>query len=383
MRPAWAEINLDHLAFNIRQVRAITNPDTKIMAVVKADAYGHGIVQTSEVVLQNGADCLGVAILDEAITLREKGFTVPIVILGYIPVTDLSFVTAYDLTPTIFELAHAEALSREAVKADKRVAVHIKIDTGMGRLGFLPEERSLGIVEKIVDLPGVFVEGIYTHLSHADAKDKEYTLGQLERFNWFLERLEQKNIFIPIKHAANSAGILNYPQAHFDMVRPGIILYGLLPSDEMPNRNLPVLKPVMSLKARVASVKHIPAGSSIGYGCSHKLDKNSVIAVLPLGYADGYTRHFSNTSQALICGKRVPLVGRVCMDQIMVDITDVPGVAIGDEAVLLGKQADEEITAEELASQGGTINYEIVCMISHRVPRKYVRQDLPIIGRKP
>lgn len=381
MRPAWAEINLDNLAFNMRQIRANTNPASKIMAVVKADAYGHGIVQTSKVVLENGADRLGVAILDEAIALREQGITAPIIILGYVPVTDLSFVTAYDLTPTVFEFAHAEVLSKEALKSNKKVNIHIKIDTGMGRLGFLPEEGSVDIIDKIVNLPGVFVEGIYTHLSYADAEDRGYTLGQLERFNWFLERLEQKNIFIPIKHAANSAGILNYPQSHFDMVRPGIVLYGLLPSDEM--QNTPEFKPVMSLKAQVASVKHIPAGNSIGYGCSHKLDKDSVIAVLPLGYADGYTRHFSNTSQALVCGKRVPLVGRVCMDQIMVDITDVSGVAIGDEAVLLGKQGDEEITAEELANQAETINYEIVCMISHRVPRKYVGSRLSIYGSKP
>lgn len=370
MRPAWAEINLDNLAYNVQQVRAITNPKSMIMAVVKADAYGHGIVQTSKVVLENGADRLGVAILDEAITLRENKITAPIVILGYIPVSDLNYVVAYNLTPTIFEYSHAEALSREAVRANKRVSVHIKIDTGMGRLGFLPDEHSVEIVEKIMELPGIYVEGIYTHLAHADTGDRAYTNYQLSRFNWFLERLEQKNISIPIRHAANSAGILNYPESHFDMVRPGIVLYGMLPSDEI--NNAPGLKPVMSLKSRVASVKHVPAGCSIGYGCTYKLDKKSVIAVLPLGYADGYTRHFSNTSHALVGGKRVPLIGRVCMDQIMVDITDVPGVAIGDEAVLLGKQKDLEITAEELAAQAGTINYEIVCMISHRVPRKYV-----------
>ena len=370
MRPAWAEINLDNLAFNVRQIRKITNAGSKIMAVVKADAYGHGIVETSEVVLKNGADRLGVAILDEAVTLREKGFKVPIVILGCTPVTELPIVVAYDLTQTIFEYGHAEILSREAQKVNKRVPVHVKVDTGMGRLGFLAREESIGMIEKILALPGLYVEGIYTHLANADAQDKGYTVEQLERFFWFLERLKQRNISIPIKHAANSAGIIEFPEAHLDMVRPGIVLYGLLPSNQL--KNTPALKPAMSLKAKVASVKQMPAGSSIGYGCTHKLDKNSVIAVLPLGYADGYSAHFSNNSYALVCGQRVPLVGRVCMDQIMVDVTGVPGVSIGDEAVLLGKQGNDEISAEELAVQAGTINYEIVCMISHRVPRKYL-----------
>lgn len=371
MRPAWAEINLGNLAFNIQQIRKITNPNTKIMAVVKADAYGHGIVETSQVLLENGADRLGVAILDEAVTLREQGFAVPVVILGYTPVNDFATLVAYELIQTIFEYEHAEILSREALKQNKRIPVHIKIDTGMGRLGFLPEEKSVAIVEKIMQLPGIFVEGIYTHLANADAADRGYTVEQLERFFWFLKRLDQKNISIPIRHAANSAGVINFPEAHLDMVRPGILLYGLLPSNEV--NNAPSLRPVMSLKAQVASIKQMPAGSAIGYGCTHKLDKNSIIAVLPLGYADGYTRHFSNTGHALVSGKRVPLVGRVCMDQIMVDITHVSGVSIGDEAVLLGKQGDAEITADELAAQAGTINYEIVCMISHRVPRKYVR----------
>lgn len=372
MRPAWAEINLGNLAYNVRQIRKITNPCSKIMAVVKADAYGHGIVETSKTVLENGADRLGVAILDEGITLRDNGLQVPIVVLGYIPVSDLSDVVDYGLTPTIYEYGHAEALSREAVKQNRKVPVHVKIDTGMGRLGFLPVEESVGILEKIMELPGIFVEGIYTHLADADSPDRSYTVEQLEKFFWFLGKLKEKNISIPIRHAANSAGIISFPEAHLDMVRPGIVLYGLFPSPDMDKGSLP-LKPVMSLKAKVGSVKNIPAGSSIGYGCTHKLDRNCVIAVLPLGYADGYSRHFSNKGFALVGGHRVPLVGRVCMDQVMADVSQVPGISIGDEAVLLGSQGNEEISADDLALWAGTINYEIVCMISHRVPRKYVR----------
>lgn len=374
MRPAWAEIDLNNLAHNVRQIRGITSAGSKIMAVVKADAYGHGILQTSEVVLQNGADYLGVAILDEAITLREHGFKVPIVILGYTPVSDLDKVVKYDLRQTIFDYGHAEVLSKEALKQNKKAVVHIKIDSGMGRLGFLAEEASISLVEKTLDLPGIFVEGIYSHFAKADSADKGYTLEQMERFFGFLEYLDRKNIHIPIKHAANSAGIIGFPEAHLDMVRPGIVLYGLFPSDETTREGLS-LKPVMSLKARVASVKNMPAGSSIGYGCTHRLEKKSVIAVLPLGYADGYNVHFSNNSFALLHGQKVPVVGRVCMDQLMVDASTIPDLQIGDEAVLLGKQGQNEITADELARLVGTINYEIVCMISHRVPREYLSID--------
>jgi len=374
MRPAWAEIDLDNLAHNVREIRKITSPNSKIMAVVKADAYGHGIIKTSEVVLRNGADCLGVAILDEALSLRERGFKVPIVILGYTPESDLEHVVANGLTQTVFNYRHGEALSREAVRQNKKAAVHIKIDSGMGRLGFLPCEESLQLVERILDLPGIYVEGVYSHLASADAPDRVYTLEQLESFFWFLDKMKERNINIPVKHVANSAGILNYPEAHLDMVRPGIILYGLLPSPHVRTEGLS-LKPVMSVKARVGSLKRIPAGSSIGYSCTYKLGKDCVIAVLPLGYADGYSVRFSNNSFVLLHGQRVPVVGRVCMDQIMVDASSVPGVDIGDEAVLLGRQGQEEISADELAQLVGTINYEIVCMVSHRVPRKYTSTE--------
>lgn len=371
MRPVWAEINLNNLAFNIRQIRRITNENSKILAVVKADAYGHGVVETSQVLLENGADGLGVAILDEAVKLREKGFTAPIVILGYTPESDFPQVVQHNLIQTIYEYSHAELLSREALRQNFRIPVHVKIDTGMGRLGFLPAEDTIDILAEMMELPGIYVEGIYTHLANADVCDSGYTEEQLERYFWFLNKLEERNVKVPIRHAANSAGILNYPQAHLDMVRPGIVLYGLLPYS--PMENAPELKPVMSLKAQIASVKKMPVGSKIGYGCTCELEKNCVIAVLPLGYADGYTRHFSNNCCVLVGGHRVPLLGRVCMDQIMVDVSEIPDVAIGDEAVLLGQQESAEITAEELALQAGTINYEIVCMISHRVPRTYIK----------
>jgi len=373
-RPAWAEINLDNLAHNTREIKRITSSSARIMAVVKANAYGHGVYDVGRVVLENGAERLGVAILDEAIKLRSRGFKVPIVILGYTPVSDLGAVVDYDLIQTIFDYDHAKFLSEAAVRQGKAAKVHIKIDTGMGRLGFLAEEKTVEIVKRIVELPGIFIEGIYTHFANADSRDKSYTTEQMERFSWFLKRLEEESISIPIKHAANSAAVIDLPETHLDMVRPGIVLYGLYPSEEV-DRTRVSLKPVMSLKAQVASVKRIKAGSAISYGCTYTLKRDSLVAVLPLGYADGYSWLLSNKGEVLIKGKRVPVIGRVCMDQLMVDVSSVPGVKIGDEAVVMGKQGAQEITAEEIAGRLGTINYEVICMISERVPRRYVMQQ--------
>ncbi|HBT20778.1 MAG TPA: alanine racemase [Peptococcaceae bacterium] len=377
-RPAWAEINLDNLAHNIREVRRIVNSKSQIMAVVKANAYGHGVYEAGRVFLENGARYLGVAILDEAVKLRLKGFNVPIVILGYTPVSDLGMVVEYDLIQTIFDLDHANFLSEAALRQGKKAKIHIKIDTGMGRLGFPAEEKSVEIVEKIAELPGIFIEGIYTHFASADTKDKTYTLEQLKKFCWFLEKLRETGIDIPIKHAANSAALMDIPETHLDMVRPGIILYGLYPSDEVDKSKIS-LKPALSLKAQVASVKRMKAGSSISYGCTYTLKKDSLVAVLPIGYADGYSWLLSNKGYVLVGGKRVPIIGRVCMDQLMVDVSSVPDVKIGDEAVFIGRQGAEEITAEDIARWIGTINYEVICMISERVPRRYLSHQKGIL----
>ena len=371
MRPVWAEINLSNLKHNLIQIKEATSPGAQLMAVVKGNAYGHGILDVAGTAVKNGASCLGTAILNEAVTLRENGFLLPILVFGYTPDDQLDAVVEYGLTQTIFDYDHAKALSEAALKRCTRAKVHVKIDSGMGRLGFLPGEKTLETVIRIAGLPGIYLEGMYTHLAAADTQDPTYTQLQLRRFSGFLHSVEKAGISIPVKHASNSAAFINYPEAHMDMVRPGIILYGIYPSPEV-DRSKILLNPVMSVKCRVASVKEMDAGSMVSYGCTCRLKRNSTIAVLPLGYADGYSRILSNKAEVLIKGQRVPVIGRVCMDQCMVDITSVPGTKIGDEAVIMGRQGDEEITADEIGRILGTISYEVVCMFSERIPRRYI-----------
>jgi len=370
LRPVWAEIDLSAIENNIREIRRLTKPSAKVMAVVKANAYGHGAVAVSKTVLTNGADWLAVALLQEAVELREAGFSVPILILGYTPLEQMELVITNDLRQTIYSLEQAEALSSAAGKAGRKATVHIKVDTGMGRIGFLPKQESIDSIIKIARLPHLEVEGIYTHFAIADAEDKDYTIEQLQYFQWLLDQLAKSGLHISIRHAANSAGLIDLPEAHFDLVRPGLILYGMYPSNEVQKTKL-FLRQAMSLKAEVSYVKQVAKGTAISYGCTFVTARHSQIASLPLGYADGYTRLLSNNTDVLIKGKRAPIVGRVCMDQCMIDVTGFADVAMGDEVVLMGRQENEFISAEEIASRIGTINYEVVCMFSSRVPRVY------------
>lgn len=371
MRPVWAEINLQAVGHNLREIRRIIPSHTKIMAIVKANAYGHGAGAVVPKLLEAGADYLGVAILAEALEMREQGIKAPILILGYTGEEYYPLVVKYELTQTIFSLRQAESLSKAAVSLNKKVKVHLKIDTGMGRIGFLVTPQAVKEVEEIAQLPGLELEGIFTHLANADAGDKSYCRFQLDNFFWFVRQVEQAGIKIKYKHVANSAAIIDLPQCHLDLVRPGIMLYGLYPSKEVAQSKVKLV-PAMSLKARITHLKEVGPGTSISYGCTYTTKEKALIATLPLGYADGYTRLLSNKGMALVRGRKVPVVGRICMDQCMLNVSNVPGVALGDEVVLLGRQGTASISADELAELIGTINYEVLCMLSSRVPRIYV-----------
>jgi alanine racemase len=370
VNPVWAEIDLDALTSNMSEVRRLTSPTAKILAVVKANAYGHGAVEVSRTVLSGGADWLGVARLDEGLSLREAGIGAPILILGYLPHEQSADVVRSRLSQAVYTSDMALALAEAAAAEGTRAKVHLKIDTGMGRIGWIAGPEAVREIMILARNRHLEVEGIFTHFAAADLNDKKYTKEQFEKFTGLIEELRRNGLEIPIKHAANSAALMEMPETHLDMVRAGIILYGLYPSDEVDHSRIK-LRPVMSLKAKVAHVKRVPAGFKVSYGCTYSTENDTVIATLPLGYADGYSRLLSSKGHALIRGRRAPVAGRVCMDQIMVDVGHIPGVNIGDEAVLIGRQGDQEITADEVAGMLGTINYEVVCMISHRVQRVY------------
>ncbi len=369
-RPVWAEINLGAIAHNMREIRRITKPNAKIMAIVKANGYGHGAVEVARVALTNGADRFGVSILSEGIQLRKAGFGVSILILGYTPPEEVHDVIKHNLTQTVYTYELAEALSWVAVKQRKVAKIHIKVDTGMGRIGFSPTENSLQTICKIAKLPNIEVEGVYTHFACADAKDKSFSEQQYETFTKFIQGLESKGLQIPIKHAANSAAIIDLPDSHLDLVRPGIILYGHYPSEEV-NKTKIDLRPAMTLKAQISYVKEVPKGTAISYGRTFVTSAETSIASLPLGYADGYSRLLSSKGEVLVHGQRCSVVGRICMDQCMVRVSDLKDVKVGDEVVIMGKQGASEVNAEEIAGKMNTINYEVLCMITERVPRVF------------
>jgi alanine racemase len=364
-RAVWAEIDLSAIAHNMEQIKSATTGNAKICAVVKADGYGHGAVAVAGTVLQAGADQLAVAIVNEAVELRRAGFQVPILVLGYTPNCQAELIVEYNITQTLFSLDSAQALSAAAVAAGKNVKVHIKIDTGMSRVGIGPQEAGQ-FAAAVAALPGIEIEGVYSHFADADSSDKKFTYEQYKRFLEGVESIEGQGISIPIRHIANSAALLDLPQMHLDMVRPGIILYGLWPSEEVQKKL--VLRPAMRLKAQVGFVKDVPSKVSISYGRTYFTAQTSRIATLPVGYADGWSRLLANKAEVIVKGQRAPLVGRVCMDQCMIDVSHIPNVVIGDEVLLFG---GADLPVEEVAAQMGTINYEIVCMVGKRVPRFY------------
>lgn len=373
-RPVWAEINLNHLAHNIKEVRRLVGRDVVITAVVKADAYGHGALLSAKTLLDNGGDRLAVATLSEAMELRKAGIKAEILILGYTPSYQSNSIIENGITQTIYNLQGAKALSDEAKKLGKTAKIHLKIDTGMGRLGFLSQEVSIKKIIEIINLPNIYVEGIFSHFAKADEKDKDFSIQQYERFIRVINDLKKADIEIPIKHIANSASIIDMPEYNLDMVRAGIMLYGLYPSDEV-NKGRVELKPVMTLKATISNIKTVPKGVGISYGHKFVTDKTYKIGTLPIGYADGFTRLLTSKGEVSIKGKRVPIIGSICMDQCMVDASDFEDVNVGDEVILFGDGSMNEPIADELASSLGTVNYEIVCMISRRVPRVYIKDN--------
>lgn len=365
-RPTWAEIDLAAIKHNLKVIKKAAG-NTKIMAMVKANAYGHGMLEVSKICRQERVDFFGVASLDEALSLKQAITDVPILVMGYIPPDDAEMVVAEDIRPCIFTLKAAEAMSQAAVRLNRQVHLHIKLDTGMGRIGFLPDRDSLAILQKIAALPGVQIEGIFTHLAEADIENSSFTVEQIRTFIAFIRELEARGIDIPLKHCSNSAALINFPEAHFNMIRAGIILYGLYPAPDSRRDKLDII-PVMTLKSRVSYVKTLPAGHSISYGRTYYCQQATRVATVPIGYADGYSRLLSNRAWAVIRKKKVPLVGNVCMDMCMFDVTRVGEVKEGDEVILFGRSEDG-VTADNLATAMGTINYEIVSALGSRVPR--------------
>jgi len=367
-RPVWAEVNLDNIKFNLNQVKKNVPKETLIMAVVKADAYGHGVLPVAEAAVEAGADRLAVALPEEGRELREADYELPIQILGEVLPEQVSILVDNDLIPTISKLETVELLNELAGKKDIIKKVHVKVDTGMGRIGVFPD-NAVDFIKEVMSFENIEVEGLMTHFAKADEEDKDYTYNQWDQFQMVIDRLAEENIEIPIKQAANSATIIDLPHMSLNMVRPGIMMYGLRPSHEVDQDFK--LKPALSWKAKIVYLKEVPSGTGISYGATYITEKNAKIATIPMGYADGYSRLLSNKGEVLIKGQRAPIRGRVCMDQFMVDVTDIDEVEIGDEVVLIGKQGDEEFSATEMADIIGTINYEITCDITKRVPRIY------------
>lgn len=369
----WAEVDLDAISNNIRNIKAFVGEKTKVMAVVKADAYGHGSVEVSKSLIENGADYLGVAFVDEAIELREAGIDTPILVLGYTLKEDVEKMVAYNVTPAIFHKESAKEFSRAAKKQGKTVKLHIKLDTGMNRVGFLCNGESLKEIEEINSFENIEIEGVFSHFSCADCESEEYTHSQAEKFISFVGELEKRGVKIPIKHICNSAGIINFPQYHFDMVRSGIITYGVKPSEFVDISPLKLM-PAFTLKSRVIRVQEIAAGEKISYGGTFVSDENMKIAALSIGYADGYLRALSNNAVVVVNGQLAKVVGRICMDQCIIDVTSVNNITVEDEVVVAGGPADTLTSFDSLAELAGTINYELFCLVGKRVPRIYLKK---------
>lgn len=366
----WAEVDLDAIAHNIKEIRKITNPSAQLMAVVKADAYGHGFLEVTKTLLENGADRLAVATLREGEQLRSRGVQVPILVLGALMEEDIEDYINFNITPNVFSYETAHAISYIAEKKEKVTKIHIKLDTGMSRIGFLTGENNEKVVEEIIKiskLPYIEIEGIFSHFSTSDEYDDSYTRLQFKRFMDVINMLEEREIHIPIKHICNSAAIMMYPEMHLDMVRPGVILYGMYPSDEVDKSKLD-LKPAMTLKAKVTLVKEVEPGRGVSYGKEYITDRVTKIATVPIGYADGYLRRLAKEGKMIVHGQQVPIIGRICMDQCMIDVTNVHNIERGDEVILF---SDKGITVDDLARWLDTINYEVTCVIGKRIPRIY------------
>ncbi len=367
-----AEVSLPAVQHNLAEVRRKINPATKLLAVVKADAYGHGAVPVVEAIEEkNLADYYGVAIIEEAVKLREAGVKKPILILGYTDQEQYELLVSYDITQTIFQYEMAEALSREALRQGRRARIHIKLDTGMTRIGFTDSAESIEEIKRIASLDNIDVEGIFSHFACADETDKTSAKKQLSRYRNFVDLLEKEELFIPIRHIANSAGIIELPETYFNMVRCGIATYGIYPSDEVNQAEVKLI-PAMEIKSHIIFVKEVEPGVGVSYGSTYITGKKTKIATIPVGYADGYSRNLSNCGKVIIHGQLAPIIGRICMDQFMVDVTGIGDVRQGDTVTLLGRDGDALISAEELSAWSHSFAYELVCTVGTRIPREYL-----------
>ena len=373
-RDTWAEVSLNAIKYNTKQFKDFIGDTVHLMAVVKADGYGHGAIQVANAAIQAGADYLAVALIDEAIELREAGITHPILVLGYTPNRSIQDALKYDIELTIFTLESLDEVISQSIQLHKTGCIHLKVDTGMSRIGVQSKEEALTIAKRAKESPYVILKGLFTHFANADSEDPSYTYLQYERFTSVISYLEQHSITIPLKHCCNSAATMNFPNMHLDMVRVGISLYGLYPDDSLKGHSI-ALQQAMSLKTKIAWIKNVTSAQPISYGCTYAPTHDSVIATLPIGYADGLSRLLSNKGQFLLHDQKVPIVGRVCMDQLMVDVTNVPQSKPGDVVTIFGNSDSSFQSIDEIAKLMGTINYEVVCLIGKRVPRMYMENE--------
>ena len=368
-----ADIDLDAICHNMEEMHRLTDPNTKLMAVIKTDGYGHGAIPIArELEAVDYVYGYAVATEEEALALRADGIGKPVLILGYTFPEQYEALLQARITPAIFTLESARLLSETAERLNTTAHVHIKLDTGMGRVGFLVSEESADVIAQIAKLPHIMIEGMFTHFARADETDKTSANRQLSDFLHMADMLEKRGVHVPLKHCSNSAGILDLPQANLDIARAGITLYGLHPSEEVHLERMD-MKPAMSLKSQVVHVKTLPAGYGISYGGTYVTETERRIATIPVGYGDGYARSLSNKGDVLIRGRRAPICGRICMDQFMVDVTDIPEVCVGDVVTLIGTDGREQITMEELGEKSGRFNYEFACDLGKRIPRIFYR----------
>lgn len=370
-RPTWAEISLDALQHNIDSIRSVIPGEMKMIAVVKADAYGHGAIEVARHAVSCGVDYLAVAFLDEALELRAAGIKAPILIMGYTSPEAIDTAIEHDIAFTVFSEHMLSALEQRDNGA-KQAIIHIKIDTGMSRLGVRYNDDVTGFIDRALRIPNVKIEGLYTHYACADEADKSFTIEQHHRFSHIIAHYRERGVEFPLVHAGNSATAIDMPALSFNMVRLGISMYGLYPSLEI-NQSKVKLMPVMTFKTHIVNINALPPHTGVSYGQTYHTQADEQIATIPVGYADGFSRALSGHVEVLLRGQKVPIVGRICMDQCMLNATGLQELTIGEEVVLFGVQQDRIILADELASKLGTINYEVTCQVSHRVPRVYCK----------
>lgn len=369
----YALVNLSAIRHNILQVRNNIQKGTSIMAIVKANAYGHGAIPVAKA-LENIVDAYGVALIEEALALREAGLQQMVLILGYTGEEWYEELVRHRISQTIYTYDMAQKLNDTAAKMGRKTPIHIKVDTGMGRIGFRTDETSISTVKKICEMPFLEPEGIFTHFARADEETIAPAREPFARFMKFVNELEACGIHIPIRHVSNSASVIGFPEANLDMVRAGIMTYGLYPSEEVAKEPV-VLQPAMEWKTKISFIKEVETGTPIGYGGTFIAPRPMKVATIPVGYADGMKRDLSGKGRVLVCGQYAPILGRICMDQFMIDVTDIADVKTGGEVVIFGRQGEKEIPVEEIAAQSHSFNYEFVCSVSQRVPRKYVEED--------